>query len=249
MTGDLALVMPMAGRGTRFQRAGAAAPKPLVALWGRPLFWWSTESLLRSVDVRELIFVVLAEHIERFRIDAAIKEFYPTARIVSLREVTAGAAETAALGAAALETKGPFALNDCDHAFRADGLRSIVDQLHGRVEGMLLGFQASEPAYSYVRFDRDGKVTGTAEKEVVSDLAIAGCYLFSDPQRFLDRFAAYQQDCPYDELFLSGVYNTILRAGGEVLFHELGAHVSFGTPEELQRVAREELSLLGIDAR
>jgi dTDP-glucose pyrophosphorylase len=249
MTRDVALVMPMAGRGTRFHQAGIAVPKPLVELWGRPLFWWATESVLRSVDVRETVFVVLAEHVERYGIAAAIGDVYPAARIVSLPDVTAGAAETAAMGVAALETKGPFALNDCDHAFRAEGMRSIVEQLQGRVEGALLGFRANTPAYSYVRFGDEGRVAGTVEKEVVSELAIAGCYLFADPQVYLERFAEYRRDCPYDELFVSGVFNTILRAGGEVVFHELSAHVSFGTPEEHQRVEPEELSLLGIDTR
>src|SRR5829696_3206973 len=238
MAGDLALVMPMAGRGTRFHRAGIAVPKPLVDLWGRPLFWWATESLLRSTGVRELIFVVLAEHVERFGIDAAILDLYPTARIVSLSDVTGGAAETAAIGVAALRSQGPFALNDCDHAFRADGLPELIERLNGRVEGALLGFRASAPAYSYVRFGGEGRVVGTAEKQVVSEQAIAGCYLFADPRSFLDRFAAYRHECPYDELFVSGVFNTILGAGGEVLFHELTAHVSFGTPEEHQRIER-----------
>src|SRR5829696_961084 len=221
MAGDLALVMPMAGRGTRFHRAGIAVPKPLVDLWGRPLFWWATESLLRSTGVRELIFVVLAEHVERFGIDAAILDLYPTARIVSLSDVTSGAAETAAIGVAALETSGPFALNDCDHAFRTTSLEPLVGQLYGGVEGALLGFRAHSPAYSYVRFDAEGRVVGTAEKLVVSDFAIAGCYLFSDADAFQRRFADYRRDCAYDELFVSGVYNAILRAGGEVLFHEL----------------------------
>ena len=94
MSPDLALVVPMAGRGSRFHRAGIDVPKPLVDLWGRPMFWWATESVRRSVDVRELIFVVLAEHVERFAIDATIWEFYPTARIVTLPEVTSGAAES-----------------------------------------------------------------------------------------------------------------------------------------------------------
>jgi dTDP-glucose pyrophosphorylase len=200
--------------------------------------------VLHAVSVRELIFVVLAEHIEHFGIDAAIGELYPAARVVSLSKVTGGAAETAAIGVAALETDGPFALNDCDHAFRADGLPSIVERLHGRVEGALLGFRASEPAYSYVRFGEQGRVVGTVEKQVVSEQAIAGCYLFAKAGAFLNRFVAYREACPYDELFVSGVFNTILHAGGEVLFHELAAHVSFGTPEEHRQVRREDLSFL-----
>jgi dTDP-glucose pyrophosphorylase len=248
MAHDVALVMPMAGRGSRFRHAGTVVPKPLVKLWGRPLFWWSTESVRRSVRVRELVFVVLAEHVEQFAIDATIRDFYPSARIVTLPGVTSGAAETAAIGIAALVTTGPLAVNDCDHAFRADGLQWIVDRLRGRVQGALLGFRAHSPAYSYVRLDGDGRVIETVEKQVVSNFAIAGCYLFADGQMFLDRYAEYRQVCGYDELFVSGVYNAILRAGGEVLCHELAEHVSFGTPDEHERVGREDLNFLRLDA-
>jgi dTDP-glucose pyrophosphorylase len=247
MAHDLALVTPMAGRGSRFRDVGIEVPKPLVELWGRPLFWWSTESLLRSVPVRELLFVVLAEHVEQFAIDATIRHFYPSARIVSLPEVTSGAAETAAIGVAALGTAGPCAVNDCDHAFRSEKLQSIVEGLRGRVEGALLGFRAHDPAYSYVRLDGEGRVIGTVEKRVVSNFAIAGCYLFADAQTFLERFAQYRQECEYDELFVSGVYNAILREGGEVLFHELGEHVSFGTPDEHRGVGRADLTFLRAD--
>jgi dTDP-glucose pyrophosphorylase len=246
---DIALVMPMAGQGTRFQRIGVPTPKPLVELCGRPFFWWATESVLRSVGVRELVFVVLAEHVEHFGIDAKIRFHYPAARIVTIPEVTSGAAETAAIGVAALETSGPFALNDCDHAFLADGILPIVGELNGRTEGALLGFRSDAPVYSYVRFDDEGRVVGTMEKRVVSEFAIAGCYLFADAQTFAERFADYRRACPYDELFVSGIYNGILRAGGEVLFHELNNHVSFGTPDEYRRVGRADLWFLDAGAR
>lgn len=246
---DIALVMPMAGAGTRFQRSGVVTPKPLVDLWGRPLFYWATESVLRAIAVRELIFVVLGEHIDRFRIDAAIRAFYPTARIIAIPEVTSGGCETASIGVGALQTSGPFGVNDCDHAFLPRGIRPIIDQLHGRYEGALLGFRSDAPAYSYVRFDGQGAVAGTVEKQVVSDFAIAGCYLFADARTFLDRFADYRRSCPYDELFISGVYNAILQAGGDVLFHELAKHVSFGTPEEHRRVAQEDLRFLETSSR
>jgi len=246
---DIAVVMPMAGEGRRFQQIGIDTPKPLVELWGRPFFWWSAESVLRSVRVRELIFVVLAEHVERFAIDATIRAVYPTARIVAIPDVTSGAAETAAIGVAALETPGPFALNDCDHAFLADGMDSIVGQLYRQTEGALLAFRSNSPAYSYVRFDGEGRVAGTAEKQVVSDMAIAGCYLFAEPAKFLARFAEYRRTCAYDELFLSGVYNAILEAGGDVSCHELARHVSFGTPEEYRRVEQGDLLFLKTDGR
>jgi dTDP-glucose pyrophosphorylase len=208
------------------------------------LFWWATESVVRAIAVREIVFVVLAEHVDHFGIDATIRSYYPSARVLVLPAPTAGAAETAAVGVAALETKGPFALNDCDHAFLASGLPQCVEQLHQAGAGLLLGFRSDSPAYSYVRFDGDGRVQGTVEKQVVSEFAIAGCYLFSDAGTFTDGLTAYRVSCPYDELFVSGVFNAILRRGGEILFNELAKHLSFGTPEEHRGIKREDLSFL-----
>lgn len=242
--GELSLVMPMAGRGSRFRQDGRVTPKPLIELHGRPCFWWAAESVLQAAPVREVVFVVLAEHVEAFGIDARIRSFYPRAEVVVIPEVTAGAAETAAIGVAALRTGGPFAVNDCDHAFLAEGLGSLVGRLGGSVEGALLGFPATSPNYSYVRLDDRGSVVGTVEKQVVSPYAIAGCYLFSDPAAFAERMERYRAECTYAELFLSGIYNTMAADGAGVLFHALARHVAFGTPEELDRVGAGDLRFL-----
>ncbi len=241
---DIALVMPMAGRGSRFARDGRATPKPLIELFGHPFFWWATQSIANALTIREMVFVVLAEHVSAFDIDKEILARYPEATIVTLPEVTAGAAETAAAGIAALETSGPFAVNDCDHAFRAEHLGPVVERLRGSAAGALVGFRSTSPAYSYVQLDERGTVVGTVEKQVVSPFAIAGCYFFADPGAFASRFERYRKECPYTELFLSGLYNEIISDGGEVRFSELARHVSFGTPEELERVRAGDLSFV-----
>ena len=57
----------MAGRGSRFSSEGAAVPKPLMSLWGRPFFWWAAESAKRAFDVAEMVFVVLGGGRPRLR--------------------------------------------------------------------------------------------------------------------------------------------------------------------------------------
>lgn len=229
----LALVMPMAGRGSRFTRAGEALPKPLIELSGKPFFWWAAESVRRAAQVEEMVFVVLEEHVRRFAIDEAVRRHYPNARIVALPDVTEGAAQTAALGLAALEGTGPVAVCDSDHAFAWSGAGPLLESLGRGTDAALLCFRSSDPAYSYVDVGPDGAVAGTVEKRAVSEFAIAGCYLFSSPRIFLDAFAAYRLDCPYDELFVSGVYNRLIASGARVGKQLLTRHVSFGTPEEL----------------
>ena len=231
---DIDLVMPMAGRGSRFSRHGFAMPKPLVPLAGKPFYVWAVESVASKVKVRDMVFVVLREHVEAFGIDRDILDRYPAARLVVIDDVTSGAAETASIGIDALDSARPLAINDCDHAFDATGLDATVARLAtGENAAALLGFGSSNAGFSYVKFDAAGAVVGTIEKSVVSPYAIAGCYLFGTPEMFRMYYDQYRRECQYPELFVSGLYNTLIDAGRTVGFHELRRHVPFGTPEEL----------------
>lgn len=234
----------MAGVGSRFSREGCATPKPLIRLRGQPLFVWAVESVRQAAPVGEMIFVVLSEHIRDHAIDVAIGERYPDARLLVLDAVTDGAAQTAALGVAELRGGGPFALNDCDHAFRPRDLPALVAGLEAGAAGGLLGFASSSPAYSYVRLNPAGEVVQTAEKKVIGPYAIAGCHLFADPADFLARFALHRRDCPYPELCVSGLYDAMAREGAKVLFQPLDRHVSFGAPDELAKVGEDDLAFL-----
>jgi dTDP-glucose pyrophosphorylase len=237
----LALIMPMAGRGSRFARNGEPLPKPLIDLSGRPFFWWAVESVRRYAPLRELIFVILEEHCREFALDRRILGFFPEAHIVRLPEVTSGAAATARVGVEALRTDGPIAINDCDHAFLCPTLGAFAEQTAATAAGSLLCFRSDSPAYSYAALGPDGSVTNTVEKQVVSPFAIAGCYLFAGRGRFLDAYEKYSATCPYNELFISGLYNTLIADGERILALEMMRHCTFGTPEEL---ARADLSAI-----
>ncbi len=244
MAAALSLVMHMAGRGSRFARAGRLTPKPLIDVAGRPAFVWAVESVRQAAPVGEMVFVVLDEHVREHAIDTAILARYPAARIVALNAVTSGAAETAALGVAELTAGGPIAINDCDHAFRPADLPALVKGLTAGAAGALVGFGSDSPAYSYVRLNAAGEVAQTAEKQVIGPYAIAGCYLFADPAGFQRRFDAYRGDCPYPELFVSGLYDAMAKSDERVLFQPLKRHVSFGTPDELANARPGDLGFL-----
>ncbi len=243
MKQDVALIIPAAGRGSRFTKQGITNPKPLIDLHGKPFFWWATQSVLRSVTVRQLIFVVLREHIDTFQIDQRIHQYYPDATIVELPEVTQGAAQTAQMGLQGLISDGPVAFNDCDHAFICNGLPQAIQSLQDhRHAASLMCFRSSNPAYSYAKLDEQGQVVGTIEKEVASPFAIAGCYLFGSASRFQSYYERYERECAYKELFLSGVYNLLIEEEHSVGKVDIDQHLSFGTPEELSQVTPASFS-------
>jgi dTDP-glucose pyrophosphorylase len=233
---NISLVVPMAGRGSRFSTEGNGNPKPLIDLNGRPFFWWAVESVRRSITIREMVFVVLEEHCEQFDIHNKVLEYYPNSKVVTIANVTSGAAETARLGIDALQSHGPVAVNDCDHAFVCHALESVVDSLESKESGALLCFRSDSEAYSYLKTGVNGDIIGTVEKKVVSPFAIAGCYLFSSSAVFNELYDSYRDVCSYDELFMSGLYDLLIGRGAEVLKVEAEVHCSFGTPEEVSRL-------------
>lgn len=83
----LHLVMPMAGRGSRFLKRICDAQTP-DRDQRPPVFYWATQSIAKFVDCADITFVVLEEHIRDHAIDREIKTYYPDAKIVTLPEVT-----------------------------------------------------------------------------------------------------------------------------------------------------------------
>jgi hypothetical protein len=60
--------------------------------------------------------------------------------------------------------------------------------------------------------------------------------LFASPADYLSAYADYCADCPYDEAFVSGLYDRLIGRGRRVAVDLLVDHISFGTPEELRRL-------------
>ena len=114
---NIHLVMPMAGGGTRFGSEGFELPKPLIGLQGKPFFYWAAQSVAKFVDVLDLTFVVLKEHVDRFGIDDKIKELYPQAAVRVIPAVLNGAVLTCLEGVKDIQDGLPVLFNDCDHAF------------------------------------------------------------------------------------------------------------------------------------
>ncbi len=230
----LTLVMPMAGRGSRFSILGYSEPKPLIQLDKKPFFWWATESIINSTSEEiSLIYVILQEHADKYALDKKILNYYPSASVIKIPNVTSGALETAMIAVAEAEIAAPIIINDCDQFFEAKKLDFFIKDLKtGILDGFLCNFHSELGCYSYAKYTADGVLEATAEKNKISKNAIAGAYGFSSPNFLNSFYSKYKNECSYDELFISGVFNLMVRSGGLIRGLDLDRHISFGTPEE-----------------
>ena len=94
MKNKVHLIMPMGGAGSRFTKNGFQIPKPLIEINNKPFLYWATKSITNFVDVLDITFVVLEEHVKNFNIDKEIKKYFKDANIVILKEMLNGAVLT-----------------------------------------------------------------------------------------------------------------------------------------------------------
>lgn len=232
------LIMPMAGAGSRFYKKGYNTPKPLIEINNRPFFYWATMSLQKFIDISDITFVVLQQHVNNFFIDKTIKKYFSEARIEVLPEILQGPVLTSMKGVKHICDEAPIIINDCDHLFKCSAINNIFNQDNFSIDGALLTFMSDEPQFSYVRYDGNGKIIGTVEKKVVSKHAICGSYIFKNAQIFYEASSNYIQNCPYNEYFMSGVYNQMCKNKMELMDYLVDYHLEFGTPEEYEKAKK-----------
>ena len=238
----LHIIMPMAGEGSRFAKAGWTTPKPLIELNGQPLFKHAISSVSADGIQMKYSFIVRQEHIDKYAIDKGIKAFLSEANVFSVMQTTRGAVETCLMAESAIDDEDAVIVMDCDLEFRSktfieiikDILSQSVDKANG---GALVSFESDLPKYSYAEVGEDGLVKRTAEKEVISNHALCGAYFFSTGKRFKE--IAHQllnePEFKKPEYYVSLLYNYMLAEGEKVQLAPMEEYYSYGTPEELQQ--------------
>ena len=233
MTKKIHLIMPMGGAGSRFFKNGFVMPKPLIEINQKPFLYWATKSISQFVDVEDITFVILQSHIEEFKIDQVIKQYFPDAKLSVIPKVLNGAVLTCMHGVEHIDDDLPIVFNDCDHAFTASAFYDFCKRAaFDTPDGGLLTFESSDPKYSFLEMDDDGNVINTVEKKAVSTHAICGAYYFKNKELFLRCATEYLDKCNYSEYFVSGVYNIMAEKKLKIANIKCDVHVPFGTPEE-----------------
>ncbi len=81
--GKMNVLIPMAGAGSRFQKAGYTFPKPLIEVNGKPMIQLVVENL--NIDARH-IFVVQKEHYDKYNLKHLLRLISQIARLYKSME-------------------------------------------------------------------------------------------------------------------------------------------------------------------
>lgn len=227
------LIMPMGGAGSRFFKDGFVMPKPLIKINDAPFLYWATLSISNFIDVEDITFVVLQQHIDEFKIDEIIRKYFPNSKIEVIPQLLNGAVLTCMEGVKHINDELPIIFNDCDHMFICEEFYKFCKAgKFDELDGALLTFESNDPKYSFLEMDETGNVIHTVEKKAVSNNAICGAYYFKNKELFLNCANEYLSKCNYSEYFVSGVYNVMAEHSMKIANFTCDMHLPFGTPDE-----------------
>ena len=230
----LQILMPMAGRGSRF---GEGTPKPFRPVLGRPMFRAALDHLPPAAHQ---VLVVRAD------MEDEARRLAPGAELVALPGVTEGQAITCAAGAHRLDPDLPVLVSNSDHGMVWDDDRWLA--LLAEAPDVVVwgqrgypGTQRKPSAFAYIEprpgTDRVGKVSVKAplSENPREDLLLAGTFWFRRPSLLTDavRELVARNLRVNGEFYLDSVAGICADRGLDVRVFEANGFLCWGTPEAL----------------
>lgn len=169
------IVIPMAGRGSRFADAGYNLPKPLINVNGKPMIELVIHNLMPKQE-HKFIFIIQEEHKNKYKLDKTLKDICKTSEIIMVDGVTEGAACTVLLAERYIDSAESLMIANCDQwvDININDYLSIIEE--GNADGLIMTMKADNPKWSYVKYNEKKEVIKVVEKKVVSDEATVGIY-------------------------------------------------------------------------
>ncbi|HEX2654701.1 MAG TPA: glycosyltransferase family 2 protein [Xanthobacteraceae bacterium] len=231
------LVIPMAGEGARFVKAGYALPKPFIDVCGMPMISRVLDNL--SHKAFDVVLLARTAHLEAEPELAQSLTKDHGFKVVKVDRLTEGSVCTILLARHEINRNAPLLIANCDQIVDFDCGKFIKDCMDRKLDGSILVFRepGRDPKWSYARIDDCGTVLEVREKVAISDLATVGIYFFAKAGYFIDAAIDMiaRNDRVNNEFYTCPVYNYMIAQGQRVGVYEIAqsAMHGLGVPEDL----------------
>ena len=237
------LILPMAGKGSRFAEEGYALPKPLLDVDGEPMIIQAVKCLPMS---DKNIFICLKEHSE-FNIKSILEKSFNNTSIVEIDKTTDGQACTCEIGIKEknIDLNLPILISACDNGVYYDHeeyQKLIDDETIDIIVWSFRNNQASKTnpnAYAWLDVDENKFIKHVSCKKFIYDdplktHAIIGTMFFRKGCYFMDGLQKnYDENIRTNgEFYVDDVLNQNIKDGLKVKVFEVKNYICWGTPND-----------------
>lgn len=233
------IVIPMAGLGSRFSKAGYDLPKPLIDVNGVPMIELVVNNLTPGTPHR-FIFICQKQHEEKYSIKSRLDRIAPGCLVLCIDGITEGAACTVLAAREHIENESPLMIANSDQYvdISIDDYISVIER--GSLDGLIMTMESEDPKWSYVRLSEDHTVEEIKEKKVISNEATVGIYNFArglDFCRAADSMISAREK-QNGEYYVAPVYEKLIPEGYKVGIYNIGREgdgmYGLGIPRDLE---------------
>jgi len=230
---NINIVIPMAGRGSRFYDAGYQDPKPMIQVCDMPMIEFVVRNLTPKKYNPRFIFICQEAILKNTKFRNFIRNLQHEHKIIPINYITNGAAETVLLARDLINNDDHLMIANCDQFVDIE-IDSYIDFAF-QSEGCIMTMHADHPKWSYIKYEND-LIVDVVEKEVVSNDATVGIYNFQLGKSFV---AGADQMIKKDrkvnnEFYVAPVYKELLEDGMKVSIYDVSGKMhGLGTPDDL----------------
>ena len=238
----LNIVIPMAGRGSRFAEAGYIMPKPLIDVHGRYMIEYVIENLKPNREHR-FIFICQEEHLQKYDLKEKLEQLSPNCEVISIDHITEGAACTVLLAEKFIDNDDELMIANSDQYVDTD-INSYLDAMKV-YDGLIMTMPADDPKWSFIKYNQDGFVTEVREKEVISNEATVGIYNYKRGKDFVlyAKQMIAKNARVNNEFYVAPAYNEMISDGLKIVYHDVGEKMyGLGVPADLEVFLSSEVS-------
>jgi UDP-N-acetylglucosamine diphosphorylase / glucose-1-phosphate thymidylyltransferase / UDP-N-acetylgalactosamine diphosphorylase / glucosamine-1-phosphate N-acetyltransferase / galactosamine-1-phosphate N-acetyltransferase len=231
------IVIPMAGLGSRFAKAGYAKPKPFIDVAGKPMIMRVMENL--NYPDAHYILIGRREHFDQeTELVKYISDTYNTT-FIGIDKLTEGTACTVLFARQYINNDDPLLIANSDQIVDISISDYLNNCLEKKYDGSILTFTDTElnPKWSFAKINADGFVTEVQEKKPISEFATVGIYLFSKGADFVNGAVdmIINNERVNNEFYTCPVYNYLIKDDKKVIIYNIEEQQmhGIGTPEDL----------------
>ena len=211
------ILIPMAGLGSRFAKAGYKKPKPFIDVSGKPMIVRVLENL-KYPDAK-YILVAQWDHLQKEKELVKKIEHEFNAVFVPIEKLSEGTACTVLYARKFINNSVPLLIANSDQIVDID----------------IAAFK--DPKWSFAKIDDNGLVKEVKEKEVISPYATVGIYLYSKGSDFVNSAVDMiaRNDRVNNEFYTCPTYNYAIKDGLKIGIYNIHFNQmhGIGTPEDL----------------
>lgn len=229
---NLNILIPMAGAGSRFEKAGYTFPKPLIDVNGKPMI----QVVINNLGFESPhIFIVQKSHREKYNLDSMLSIISNNCDIIEVDGITDGAASTTLLAKHLINNDNPLIIANSDQYIEWNTSEFMYKMQEQDLDAGILTFKSTHPKWSFVKIDENHFVTEVAEKNPISDIATVGIYFWkkgSDYVKYAEQMI--KNNTRYNnEFYVCPVFNEAIKDGKKIKTFDIEKMWGLGTPEDL----------------